>query len=331
MVFKTKKINIFIRFDVGGLNGFGHASRCIELAKHLSEKAKVNICTNQNVKKFFSTSNLKFIYKKKSESENNFLLRISKIKNKKILFIDKNYNYKSNILKLIEPNFSKIVFYQNFSKGIQKNNIIINPIPNLNDSINIEKRFRFNKIFNGTKYLLFPNNNKYKKKNYLGISFGGSDPKKLSIKIINLLKKINWDKKTIIFIGAAFKFKTELKKIPLPSNIKLKNFDTNSFFSSFLTISSPGVTSFELIYNKIFSLYVSCTSKHSSLGNYLEKNFKYGKNFGIFFKINHKNFKRALYYYWKKKYYFKNKFNKYTLSNNSCKNVLKIILNEKKK
>ena len=65
MVFKTKKINIFIRFDVGGLNGFGHASRCIELAKHLSEKAKVNICTNQNVKKFFSTSNLKFIYKKK--------------------------------------------------------------------------------------------------------------------------------------------------------------------------------------------------------------------------------------------------------------------------
>ena len=331
MATRAKKISIYLRFDIGNSIGLGHASRCIELAKNLKKNFNVNLCTNLEAKKILKNKEFKFFIKKKNEKEENYILRIAKNKKEKILFIDNLYNYKSGIIKKVSQKFIKVFFYQNFSKGIQKSNIIIDPTPNLNSSRNIKKKYKDTKIFSSEKYLIVPKSYSYKKKNYLGISFGGSDPKLISFKILKYLNKMKWKHDTYLFLGPMFKFKNQLKEKIAMSNIKICNFDKRKFLRSSLAICSPGLTAFELLNNKIFSLYISHSKKHHNLGKFIVKKFNYSKNLKIYNELNFDNFKKIINYYWNcKKNPNSLKQKKLNMMYNSCKKILRLILNETK-
>ena len=86
MATRAKKINIYLRFDIGNSIGLGHASRCIELAKNLKKNFNVILCTNLESKKILKTKKFKFFIKKKNEKEENYILRITKNKKKKNFF-----------------------------------------------------------------------------------------------------------------------------------------------------------------------------------------------------------------------------------------------------
>ena len=331
MAIRTKKLNIYLRFDVGGFNGLGHARRSLELAKTLKKKFKVILCISCETKDKLKTSGFSLFLKKKYENEKNYILRISKIKSNKILYIDNLYNYNTNIIKSISLKFKKIFFYQNFSDGIQSENIVINPIPNLNSAINVKKRFRSSKIFSGEEYLIIPKSTKYKKRSHLGISFGGSDPKLISFKILKYLMKMKWENETYLFIGLMFKYKKKLIKIKTPKNIKICDFKKSILLKSSLAICSPGVTAFELLNSKIFSLHISHSKKHYNLGKYIEKKYTYSKNLHICNKLNFDNFKKSLNYHWNNNTNPSNLNKiKINLSNSACKKILEIILNETK-
>ena len=329
MATRAKKIDIYLRFDIGNSIGLGHASRCIELAKNLKKSFNVNLCTNLEAKKILKNKEFNFFLKKKNEKEEVYMLRIAKNKKEKILFIDTLYNYKTFIAKKVTRKFTKIFFYQNFSDGIQKSNVIIDPTPNLNSSRNIKKKFRGTKIFSGEKYLIVPKSYNYKKKNYLGISFGGSDPKLISFKILKYLKKMEWKNDTYLFLGPMFKLKKQLNEKNFMSNVKICDFDKKKLLRSSLAICSPGLTAFELLNNKIFSLYISHSKKHHNLGKYLVNKFNYSKNLKIYNELNFDNFKKIIYYYWNcKKNPNSLKQKKLNKMYNSSNKILKLILNE---
>ena len=69
MASRAEKLNLFLRFDAGGLDGLGHAKRSIELARELKKKFNVIICITEKSKKFISRNNFKFLFKKKNEKE----------------------------------------------------------------------------------------------------------------------------------------------------------------------------------------------------------------------------------------------------------------------
>jgi spore coat polysaccharide biosynthesis predicted glycosyltransferase SpsG len=331
MAARAKKLNIYLRFDIGKFNGLGHAIRSLELAKTLKKKINVILCTSHESKNKLKIKGFDLFLKRKNENEESYILRIAKNKNDKILFIDNLYNYKSSTIRAASLKFKKIFFYQNFSNGIQEENIVINPTPNLNTSINIKKKIKSTHIFSGDEYLIIPKSKKYRKKNYLGISFGGSDPKLISLKVLKYLKKMNWKNKTYLFIGLMFEFKKDLKKIKVPKNIEICDFKKENFLKSSLAICSPGITAFELLNNDIFSLYISHSKKHYNLGKYIDKKYAFSKNLNIFNKLNFDEFKKHLNYHWINKAN-PNSLNKkkINLINNSCKKLLKLILNETK-
>jgi spore coat polysaccharide biosynthesis predicted glycosyltransferase SpsG len=330
MASRAKKLNLFLRFDAGGLDGLGHASRSLELAKKLNKKFTVIICTTKKSIKFTFRNNFKFLLKKENEKEENYLSRISYKYKYPILFIDKNYQYSKEFLNTINKKYKQIFFYQNFSKGIPKRNIIINPTPNLNSSINLRREFKHNKIYSRNKYLIVPKSVLTKKGNYLGISLGGSDPKNISLTLLKFLIKIKWKFSTYLFVGTFFKFKKEINNLNLPKNIKIYKFNKKKFHSSRLAICSPGLTAFELLTQNVFSLYISHTKRHFNLGNYIEKKFKFSKNLNIYNKVRLNYFNKMLNYYWNNEKIIKKKTlnNKLNIFENSCKNVIDVIINE---
>ena len=284
MAIRAKKLILYLRFDIGGWNGLGHATRSIELAKELKKKFNVIICTNKLAKNFIKQKNFKYIYKKEKEKEERFLERVSELKKNPIIFIDNNYEYKKKFLRKLNYKYKKIFFYQNFSSGIQKENIIFNPTPELNQSIRINKKFKVNKIYSGDKYLIIPKSIYYNKKKYLGISFGASDPKNISLKLLKFLIKIKWKFPTFLFTGELSAFQKKIKKIKLPKNIRITKFDKKKLLKSCLAICSPGITAFELLNNYIFGIYISHSKKHNNLGNYIEEKYKFSKNINIYYK-----------------------------------------------
>ena len=140
---------------------------------------------------------------------------------------------------------------------------------------------------------------------------------------------MKWENETYLFIGLMFKYKKKLIKIKTPKNIKICDFKKSILLKSSLAICSPGVTAFELLNSKIFSLHISHSKKHYNLGKYIEKKYTYSKNLNICNKLNYNDFKKNLNYHWNYKAnpssLNKKKIN---LSNESCKKILKIILNE---
>lgn len=330
MVARTKKLDVYLRFDTNGWNGLGHATRCVELTKELKNKFNIILCTNRCKKLVIKDVNHKIILKKKNESEENYILRISNKLGKKILFIDNIYNYNSKVVKKITGKFQKIFFYQNFSSGIQRENIIFDPTPNLNSSKNVKKKFRHNTIYSGDNYLIIPKSRKYKKANYLGVTFGGSDPKNISVLILKYLKKIKWEYPTFIFVGSLSKNANILKKIQKQKNIKICKFNKKKLLKSSLTICSPGITAYELLINDIFSIYISHSTKHSNLGKYIEKKYNFAKNLGIYRKLKLNNFKKNLYFYWNNEILINRRLKKKYFYKNSCNEIKKIIVNETK-
>ena len=79
-----------------------------------------------------------FIKKKKSKKIQNFLKELIYSNHQVIRSLTNDYNYSYNHMKILTTKYKKIFFYQNFSDGIQKENIIINPTPDLNQSRNLK-------------------------------------------------------------------------------------------------------------------------------------------------------------------------------------------------
>jgi spore coat polysaccharide biosynthesis predicted glycosyltransferase SpsG len=316
--YKNKKI--IFRFDIGGLDGFGHFKRSIPLINFFIKNGfLIVICTNFQSKKFLNL-NLKnrVFLKKEHESEESYLRKINKKYEGFIIIIDKLYNYKKNSIVQLK-NKNEVVFIQNYSSGAKIANKLIFP-----DDHNLS--FKKNKkIYTGSKYLVLRDEiNKIKnikRKNYLGITFGGSDPYNLTIKVLNILKKIKWKNKTIFFYGDGYKKKnTLIKKVREISNFKASKFNFKKLISSKLIISSFGVTSYEVAHFKIFNLVILLNKKIDiSKIDFMSSTIKLDH----YKDLNLYKIKDCLYKYW----HLNKKKNKFKIKNNAKIKILKIIKN----
>jgi spore coat polysaccharide biosynthesis predicted glycosyltransferase SpsG len=316
--YKNKKI--LFRFDAGEFDGFGHLKRTEPLINFLISKGfNVIICTNSKTKNFLN-KNLKnkiYFIKKKKESEEKYLNRISDNFNGYIIVIDKLYNYRKKEINDLKKK-NEVIFIQNYSSGAKISNKIIFP-----DDHNFMPKKK--NIYTGSKYLVLRDEiskiKKIENKNCLAVSFGGSDPYNLTIKIAKILKKINWKNKTIFFYGDAFKKKKNLIKVVKNNkNFKILRFDFKRLVNARLIISAFGVTTYEVANFKTKNLVLFLNPKISLPDISL---FKSTKNLGYYNHLDLNKLKNIIFKQWnliKKK-------NKINLRNNAKNEFLKIIRN----
>ncbi|WP_397600375.1 UDP-2,4-diacetamido-2,4,6-trideoxy-beta-L-altropyranose hydrolase [Silvanigrella sp.] len=193
--------------------------------------------------------------------DNIWELKIKKIC-KKILVIDDLANRKHSCDYLLDQNY-----VDNF---LTRYNGLINP--------NCD-------IFLGTKYVLLRDEfleikNKSKIRNHglksLLISFGGSDPKNLTIKILNIIKNINYTFESIdVVIGSKFHELKILNNLcdSIP-NSKI-HIDTNHIsklmLEADLCIGAGGTTSWERCFLKLPSLIISVADNQIEISKSLHQ------------------------------------------------------------
>ena len=195
---------ILYRFDANNKIGFGHFTRCCQLAKEFKKKkiqnilyGKVENIDNLYLKRYFS----KIINPKIFDETQDIFNTIRIYKRLKCDFL---------ILDNISLSDKKKKFFENsnikrfeFIKNISSNNLPTHGICSIPYK-NVKKNFS-KKIFVGKDYAVlrdqFYNKKKTKSKNYILITTGGGNDKGATISILKKTVSLLGDTKIFLLIG----------------------------------------------------------------------------------------------------------------------------------
>ena len=345
-------MNFFFRLDADNKIGYGHLKRILILIDYTKiQKQKIFIIIRnfnyQSLKLLKDNKIYKIIKINKRHSYIQEALYIKNIinKNDHITFdVSNNYFCKSKKIN----NYFKIINKKNdfitLIDGLDYNNLHKYAYPFIKNYYlpyfnNLENSTRSNFInyYVGHKYFLFDNNflNQKKfiefKKNVkkVFVSFGGSDPKNMTSKIMNFLSESEiLNVQFNIIIGPLFS-KNLINKIfdiKKKSNINFNIIKSPSNIASHIAKSDMGIISnghlkYELIYLQIPSIIIPLNNNYARIDKHLKK-----LNLFSFFRdisfINSEYFKKNFFLLFKNKKlryeYYKNTklfFNKHNQNN----------------
>ena len=234
---------ILIRLDVSKNIGTGHYRRMKVLSRQLEEKVIFLINTDDNTNKAFSSKDI-FITTIDKEFQN-FEILIKKF-NIKFILLDL-LRYKKNYIEKLSKKFNcKIIAFHEHDDYSRFSSMSFNC-----NFLNESNRLKYYSVYHGPKYLIInskiKNFNNIKKKNYIYINFGGSDPSSFMEKFIEAENNIKTKEKFILDIGILKK-----KSFQIPSdNYKIRSSEQCIFKTmseSKLNIVSAGNIMYESIY-----------------------------------------------------------------------------------
>lgn len=295
-----KNIDFGIRVEMDEKTGSGHFFRCLALAEELKKRKKSVVFLISDLKKFQYHVKKHFPYfLLKGKTENKKILECNDLmKNINTVIIDLPRKQDDYGEKLKDHN---VVIVDDIGKLKIFSNFLING--------SLVKKFHNYKSENkNTKFLLGPKymmirkefknarkkikiNNKSIRK--VLITFGGSDEKNITSKILPfLLKK---DVKISVILGPSYKHKHDIYKVTKnESRVKLYENPKNlaSIFSKQdLVISSSGITIYELASLGIPTIMIPANNAQEQTAKEMKR-----KGFGVILnskKINDDNFNQV--------------------------------------
>ena len=238
--------------------GTGHLQRCLQIYKSYSTKKIFFLTRSLYLKNLLKRKKLPHYYVTKEKKLSKFLI----LKKFKIIifdvtkfdsFLSKVFFKDKKILKIF-----RVVIANTLSVNV-KPDLVIFPVVT-------KFRSKSKKIFIGEKYAVLPKlpkKKKIKKINNIMISMGGSDPNKITIKTLKILKKKNLLINLNIVIGGLSKIKnSEIKKILFGKKIKFSIFRSQKnlkkiMLDSDLLITNSGVTKFEASLMRLPSIIIA--------------------------------------------------------------------------
>jgi UDP-2,4-diacetamido-2,4,6-trideoxy-beta-L-altropyranose hydrolase len=249
---------IGIYLDASKKIGTGHLQRCLQIYKSYSTKKIFFLTRSLYLKNLLKRKKLPHYYVTKEKKLSKFLI----LKKFKIIifdvtkfdsFLSKVFFKDKKILKIF-----RVVIANTLSVNV-KPDLVIFPVVT-------KFRSKSKKIFIGEKYAVLPKlpkKKKIKKINNIMISMGGSDPNKITIKTLKILKKKNLLINLNIVIGGLSKIKnSEIKKILFGKKIKFSIFRSQKnlkkiMLDSDLLITNSGVTKFEASLMRLPSIIIA--------------------------------------------------------------------------
>ena len=292
-------MNITFRLDSGNISqiGSGHLYRALKLAKIIKKNAY------KRAKIYFAISNLTKKYERKIIKKNKFKIinvpkknldikkevkDISFNKPKIIIFDQLNTNKK--LIISLKKTGAKIISFDDLGSGSKYTDLTIN---------SLVKKTKYRNCYYGYDYLIFNKIKKIKvKKNIKNIFlfFGRYDQKKLTLKFINFIKKLNnnFTFHIVVFNKIKLKNKKNIKIYYKPINFnKILQKSDMAITSGGLTMIEslnagiPTIASVQFLHQK---RNIEILSKHKILKSHLPQSFFSERKFIEVFKSLCKNF-----------------------------------------
>lgn len=203
--------SIYIRVDASPLIGLGHLVRCIALAQMLKDNFSINFfCIEipENSANDIQRHGFNFDH---IQNESQFLEKLDR----NIIVVLDGYHFTSDYQKEIKAKNAKLVCIDELNDKEFFSDIIINYVPGFNpeDYRAAEyTQFAFGLGFTLLRptFLAQLNKNRIVEKieNVL-ISFGGSDPKNLTLKVLEAILELNKFNKIIAITGPSYRVTNE--------------------------------------------------------------------------------------------------------------------------
>ena len=231
------------------------------------------------IKSYFILNNKLLYNKKEYNLEKITNLKLKKIFEEiklKIIYLDIHIlnNLHKRILNLVRSKNIKIIFYDYYDPIVKNANVAFYT-PSF---YTIKTKFYPKNTFAGWQYLLLNKDKKIyevKKKFDVLISFGGSDPNRLTEFVLKFFLKSKLNIKVCCLIGYLNKRKKEIKEISTKSDGMIKFFEPKKKIDKFINeskfaIISIGLTSYETIFFNIPSLFIPIKKIDIKLAQYFE-------------------------------------------------------------
>ena len=303
---------LIFRVDAGNQIGFGHAMRCLSLAKHLMLSYGINVlfCSspNDNLEQLYMERGIQYIFNR-GLNEIRFMGKIRDENPGSIIFIDTLYPYTAETICNLRHGL-KIIMFHNECEGMFESDFAIFPSAHLNDEIIEDHRWKNStvKFLYGPKYIII--NEQCIKLDrqciepsiqpYIALSTGASDPEGILIKIIEWINESDINAAVKALYGFDFCHRDVLNTLipKLKPTIEVKEFNYADLLSADLAVSAVGVTTYELIFANIPVITIGHIKKNSIAGEILQK--RYGCNFhlGMFKDLSSEQFISTIQHLW---------------------------------
>ena len=214
--------NVVFRVDGGGEIGMGHIYRCLTIAKELSQRSRTNItfvCQKTHTAGIEEINESQFEYVTVAESEEHSEAILSL--DPDIVFFDILNTQKDDIARLQEE-LAAVVNLEDLAGGLQYADFVINALyEESGDSSNHKS---------GADYFILRDEFTKEPKpipqtaENLLITFGGSDPRNLTTRVLSILEDTVQEMSTTVVLGPGFEHMEAFSELPerILENITVK-------------------------------------------------------------------------------------------------------------
>ena len=293
MKLKIEKRRIVIRVDADKKIGMGHVYNILTILDNFPND---NITILMNKKK--TLGNEKFKNKKIKvrffNDQKESLSIINEI-NPHIIVND-ILDTKINYMKKLKKRGYFIVNFEDVGDGGNLADLIFNPIYHIRSS---SKKFFGEKYACVRKEFMIESKKRIKKDNTILITFGGSDPRNLTSRILRIMAKMSINSKIIVILGMAFSNKKEIRKIIQEMNMhdKVVLINDSRMMAKIINkvnfvITSNGRTVFEITSLNVPMIVISA-NKRESMHEFVKRK-KIGIYLGLYSQVPDEKIKESI-------------------------------------
>jgi len=254
--------SVVIRMDAGGRLGFGHAIRCLSLARRLRSERGGNVCfwsrSFPALERMFRKDGFEHTLVPDSTSEGDLLRNLADAHPSAVLVIDSLYDYTAKDILQLEDRVHSVML-QNPCDGAFLCDYAFFPSANVSEEVTGDPRWSSAraKLLYGPEYVLINEDVLSLVRAGIGgisdrivITTGASDPEGVLLRALRWLNASDLRMDVLAMPGFDFSHRNELDHLQqdLRPNIQVRDFDLAELFTSRLAVCAFGVTTYELVF-----------------------------------------------------------------------------------